>query len=294
MLRAIFAFHRFVRGWHDIGYNFVIDLYGRVFEGRAGGIDEPVVGAQAGGYNLVSTGVAVLGEFSSVPISAAAARALERLLAWKLSLHGIPSEGHVTVRVDPAGASFSRFPGNARVSLPRVAGHRDADSTDCPGNVLYGQLRALRGRIHALGGRPARATLALGAAPPPTAPATPPAAGAPAGQGQAALAGRLTFLDGAPIAGAPLAIQARSVAAHGEVVHETTLAQAVTDGEGRWTLPVTVARNRAGSWLRVLCTGSGRRGSASAPAVVSAPLHVRGAVAITPPAVTPPAVTPPA
>ena len=61
MLRAIYAFHRYVNGWNDIGYNFVIDLYGRIFEARAGGIDEPVVGAHAGGYNLVSTGVAVLG-----------------------------------------------------------------------------------------------------------------------------------------------------------------------------------------------------------------------------------------
>jgi hypothetical protein len=64
MLRAIYAYHRFVRGWNDIGYNFVVDLYGRIFEARAGGVDEPVVGAQAGGYNLVSTGVAVLGSFA--------------------------------------------------------------------------------------------------------------------------------------------------------------------------------------------------------------------------------------
>ena len=69
MLRAIYVFHRYVNGWNDIGYNFVVDLYGRIFEARAGGIDEPVVGAQAGGYNLVSTGIAVLGTFTSVPIS---------------------------------------------------------------------------------------------------------------------------------------------------------------------------------------------------------------------------------
>ncbi|MDQ6811004.1 MAG: N-acetylmuramoyl-L-alanine amidase, partial [Actinomycetota bacterium] len=135
MLRAIFAFHRDVKGWNDIGYNFVIDLYGRIFEARAGGVDEPVVGAQAGGYNLVSTGVAVLGEFAGSPISAPAAGALERLLAWKLSLHGRPALGRVTVRVNPAGAVYSRFPANARVSLPRVAGHRDGDSTDCPGDA---------------------------------------------------------------------------------------------------------------------------------------------------------------
>jgi hypothetical protein len=109
MLRAIYAFHRYVNGWNDIGYNTVVDLYGRIFEARAGGIDEPVVGAHAGGYNLVSTGVAVLGSFMSVPISAPARSALERLLAWKLSLHGLTVEGSVTVRVNPAGASYSRF-----------------------------------------------------------------------------------------------------------------------------------------------------------------------------------------
>ena len=74
MLRAIFAFHRYVNGWNDIGYNFVVDLYGRIFEARAGGIDEPVVGAHAGGYNYFSSGVAMLGSFMETPISAAARR----------------------------------------------------------------------------------------------------------------------------------------------------------------------------------------------------------------------------
>ena len=161
MLRAIYVFHRYVNGWDDIGYNFVLDLYGRIFEARAGGIDEPVVGAQAGGYNLVSTGIAVLGSFMAVPISKAARSALEALLAWKLSLHGVPAEGSVTVRVNPAGASYSRFPANARVPLPRIAGHRDADSTDCPGNVLYGELPAIRTRVQRLAPNPTRATLAL-------------------------------------------------------------------------------------------------------------------------------------
>ena len=70
--------------------------------------------------------------------------ALERLLAWKLSLHGRPAAGRVTVEVDPAGARYSRFPAGAHVSLPHIAGHRDGDSTECPGNVLYGELPAIR------------------------------------------------------------------------------------------------------------------------------------------------------
>jgi len=163
MLRAIYAFHRFVNGWNDIGYNFVIDLYGRIFEARAGGIDEPVVGAHAGGYNLVSSGVAVLGTFTGVSISPAARSALEELLAWKLSLHGVSSQGRVVVKVNPAGASYSKYPADARVGLPRIAGHRDADTTDCPGDVLYGELPAIRAGVRRLAPNPTRATLALAA-----------------------------------------------------------------------------------------------------------------------------------
>ncbi|MBV8431168.1 MAG: N-acetylmuramoyl-L-alanine amidase, partial [Solirubrobacterales bacterium] len=172
MLRAIFDYHVAVRGWWDIGYNFVIDLYGRIWEARAGGIDMAVVGAQAGAYNTESTGVAMLGDFMNAAPPPAALAALEQLLAWKLSLHGIPSTGRVTVVVDPADAFYTRFRPGAHVSLPRVAGHRDGDLTDCPGNALYSTLPSLRPRIASLAGTPAR--LAIGAPP------TPLTAGAPA------------------------------------------------------------------------------------------------------------------
>jgi N-acetylmuramoyl-L-alanine amidase len=291
MLRAIYAYHRFAKGWNDIGYNFVVDLSGRIFEARAGGIDEPVVGAQAGGYNLASTGVAVLGSFTEAPISPAARDALERLLAWKLSLHGVPAIGRVTVRVNPAGAPFSKFPANAHVWLARISGHRDADSTDCPGNALYGELPAIRGRVRRLAGRPARATLAL-------LPAAAPAAsgaGAPAAAGQArTLAGTLEYLDGTPVAGAPIAVQARSVSARGEVVSERTIAESATDPLGRWSLALTVVASRAGTWLRALSTGP-------AGACVSEPLHLPGTVLLSvplpaaqAPAPTPGAAPPPA
>jgi hypothetical protein len=273
MLRAIYAYHRFARGWNDIGYNFVIDRFGRTFEARAGGIDEPAVGAQAGGYNLVSTGVAILGSFAETPISRAAREALARLLAWKLSLHGLPATGRVTVRVNPAGAAFSKFPANAHVSFARISGHRDADSTDCPGNVLYGELPAIRARARRLAGRPTRATLVL-------LPATAPAPGAPgvttAPGGAGTLGGTLEHLDGTPVAGAPIAVQARSVSAKGEVVGERTIAESATDPRGRWSLPITVLASRAGTWLRVL-------GAGTAGASVSEPLHVAGTVLLSAP-----------
>src|SRR4029077_17483033 len=143
----IFAFHTYVNGWDDIGYNFAIDAFGRIFEARAGGIDEPVTGAQAGGYNYASTGIAVLGSFQSAHIPRAAHASLVRLLAWKLALHGVPAHARTTVKVNAAGAVWSRYPANAAVPLPTIAGHRDADSTDCPGDALYAELPAIRSAV---------------------------------------------------------------------------------------------------------------------------------------------------
>jgi N-acetylmuramoyl-L-alanine amidase len=291
MLRAIFIFHREVRGWNDIGYNFVIDAFGRVFEARAGGIDEPVVGAQAGGYNLVSSGVAVLGSFSAQPISVAARRTLQRLLAWKLALHGVGAQGRVVVHVNPAGAAFSRYPANAPVSLPRIAGHRDADTTDCPGDVLYRELPAIRPRVHGLAPRPVLATLELT---PPTPTEPPPPDGTPVAVG--GLAGTLAFIDGAPIAGASVQIQARSVARRGEAVVEQTLAQAQCDGEGHWSLPASIVPATQGVSLRALYAGAaaGAGGPPGAGAAVSVPLTLAASALSVAPAPAPTPTTAPA
>ncbi|MGA9314446.1 MAG: N-acetylmuramoyl-L-alanine amidase [Solirubrobacteraceae bacterium] len=291
MLRAIYVFHRYVNGWNDIGYNFVVDLYGRIFEARAGGIDEPVVGAQAGGYNLFSTGIAVLGTFSSVPISKAARDTLEKLLAWKLSLHGVPAQGRVTVRVNPAGASYSRFPANARVSLPRIAGHRDGDATECPGNVLYGELPEIRTGVQRLAPNPTRTTLVLSTlAVLPETQSTPEPGSAPApensptGQAQV-LSGVIELLNGTPLSGTPVLIQARTVTHKGEVVNEQTLGETTTNSAGQWELDATpLSPPGAGIWLRALCPGGPGFGAA-----VSDPLHLPGNVSLTAPAASPPA-----
>jgi hypothetical protein len=259
MLRAIYAFHRYFNGWNDIGYNFVIDLFGRIWEARAGGIQEAVVGAQAGGYNRNSTGIAVLGTFSEVPVSAPARSALERLLAWKLSLHGVPALGRVTVRVDPAGAVYSKYPGNARVSLPRIAGHRDADSTECPGNVLYGELPAIRRTVQKLAARPVQATLTY-------IPAPALEAGQPPALPQ--LQVTLSSLAGAPLVEAPVLLQARTVARRGEAVTETTVAQGVTDVQGQCLIGAAFAQGAMRAQLvRALYEGGPGGGAAVSPAV---------------------------
>jgi hypothetical protein len=141
---GIARYHRDSNKWNDIGYNFLVDRYGQIFEGRAGGIDQPVIGAQAQGYNSVSTGVACLGTFESVAMTEAGMDALARVIGWKLALHGVPVAGEV--EVISAGGASNRYPAGTRVVLDRISGHRDGDSTSCPGATLYGQLEELRQR----------------------------------------------------------------------------------------------------------------------------------------------------
>jgi N-acetylmuramoyl-L-alanine amidase len=147
---GIAKYHRDTNGWNDIGYNFLVDRFGQVFEGRAGGVDQPVVGAHAQGYNDQSTGVAVIGTFTDAPIPEAAMAVLAQLLGWKMSLHGVPSEGGLTVL--SGGGDLNRYVAGTPVSFQRICGHRDGDKTDCPGNALYGQLPVLRTRAAALAG----------------------------------------------------------------------------------------------------------------------------------------------
>ncbi len=284
MLRAIFLFHREVNGWNDIGYNFVIDRFGRVWEARAGGIDEPVAGAHAGGYNFVSTGVAVLGSYSGTRISNAARGTLQRLLAWKLALHGTPSTGRVTVRVNPAGASYSKYPANARVSLRRVSGHRDADSTECPGDALYGELPGIRRRVSRLSGQPVVARIALVPAPPP-APSTPEAAPVPQ---PPQLLVTLARLGGAPLPGVPVQLQARTVARKGLLVTHTTVGEGVTDASGRCALAASFAVGAPGPrWVRALYAGAQGGGAAVSRAVEVAAVPVPAPAPPSPPAPAP-------
>ena len=145
---GIARYHRDHNGWNDIGYNFLADKYGQVFEGRAGGIDQAVVGAQAQGYNSASTGVSCLGDYTATALPSPAVEAVARLLAWKLPLHGVPVTGSVVLT--SLGGPTNRYPAGTAVGLERICGHRDGDSTSCPGTVLYGQLPAIRARAAAL------------------------------------------------------------------------------------------------------------------------------------------------
>ena len=143
IVRAIQLYHVQGNGWNDIGYNFLVDRFGQVFEGRYGGIERNVVGAHAEGFNTGSVGVALLGEYGSLPVAQKARDALAALLAWRLDI----------AHIDPATTlSFvsggnARFPAGLPVFLRTVSGHRDTGFTDCPGNTLYSILNDLTGEI---------------------------------------------------------------------------------------------------------------------------------------------------
>ncbi|MGH3351708.1 MAG: N-acetylmuramoyl-L-alanine amidase [Nocardioides sp.] len=131
IIRSIYAYHVRSRGWRDIGYNFLLDRFGRIWEGRYGGVDRPVVGAHTAGYNSNGFGASAIGNFDKVSPPTALVNAFGTLFAWKLSLHGVRGNKGSTRIGD---RTFSHA----------IMGHRDAGSTVCPGRYLYARMSTIR------------------------------------------------------------------------------------------------------------------------------------------------------
>jgi len=130
ILRSIYAYHTKRRGWSDIGYNYLVDRFGRIWEGRYGGIDRPVVGAHTLNYNDYSFAMSAIGNYDIKQPSSAMIQAYGALFAWKLSLHGVNA------------ASTSQQVG--KKGFEAINGHRDAASTACPGKYLYARIPDIR------------------------------------------------------------------------------------------------------------------------------------------------------
>jgi hypothetical protein len=152
-IRSIYYYHAITQGWGDIGYNFLIDEAGNVYEGRYSRPYAPgesptgqdlsgngVTGAHAQGYNSGTVGIALLGTLSNQDATPAARDALERVLAWEADAHGI----------DPQGSALYTNPvSGTQATFPNIAGHRDVAATECPGAVFYATLPTIRSDVAA-------------------------------------------------------------------------------------------------------------------------------------------------
>ncbi len=136
LVRSVWNFHVFSNGWADIGYNYVIDQTGVIYEGRAGG--DNVVGAHFSGVNGNTMGVVIIGDFTSSTPPPAALNSLKKILAWKADQRGI----------DPAGQSLHASSG---LNLKNISGHRDGPgATECPGEAFYPMLPGIRTDVKGL------------------------------------------------------------------------------------------------------------------------------------------------
>lgn len=208
IMRSMYAYHTQSLGWCDLGYNFVVDKYGTLFEGRFGGVDKAVVGAHTGGFNTATFGVSMMGNQDLVAPTAAMLTTVEKVFAWKLGLYGLSPRASATYT--SAGGSATTYPRGALVTQSVISGHRDYSTKSCPGNYAYPLLPTLR---EAVAARMAAATTP----PPPPAPVVKTAttltlATSPSTLSHGAkttLSGKLTTATGAPVAGKPVQVYVR-------------------------------------------------------------------------------------
>jgi hypothetical protein len=129
-VRAVYYYHAVTRGWGDIGYNYLIDPLGNIYEGRKGG--ESVVGGHDFGFNEGSVGISLIGDFQAATPTDAMMASLARLVAWVCDRY----------QIDPMARSVFRD-----VDLPNISGHRETKATTCPGDQVQNRLPTLREQV---------------------------------------------------------------------------------------------------------------------------------------------------
>ncbi|MET9768535.1 N-acetylmuramoyl-L-alanine amidase [Streptomyces sp. NPDC006415] len=146
IVRGLHTYHVKSNGWKDLGYNFVVDKCGTVFEGRKGGVDRPVMGAHTYGFNRDTAGIAVIGMYTDTRAATAATTAVARVAAWKLGQYKGDPAGSVQLTAGADGKNFAgkTFTAGRAYPFQQISGHRDGFNTECPGGSLYAQLPAVR------------------------------------------------------------------------------------------------------------------------------------------------------
>ncbi len=140
------AYHQQTHGWCDIGYNFLVDKWGNIYEGADGSIEEPIIGAHTGGFNTSTVGVAMLGTYTTaagVTPAAAQQDGVSKIIGYRLSQYGVNPDESVVLTA--AGhTDGGRYYAGDQVTLPRVFGHRDTHQTECPGTLAYPLLSSIQ------------------------------------------------------------------------------------------------------------------------------------------------------
>jgi len=162
IVRGIYAYHTGSRDWPDIGYQFLVDKYGTIYQGRRDALQDLPIGAQVGGFNTETIGVSAMGNYETAQPSAALVTSIERVLAWQAFRHGLDATGSVTLT---GGGSSSRYQPSSKVSVRVISGHRDTSYTTCPGRYLYAKMSSIRSNVKS---RVASATSSYGKASPTT------------------------------------------------------------------------------------------------------------------------------
>ncbi|MPV36391.1 N-acetylmuramoyl-L-alanine amidase [Georgenia subflava] len=173
IVRGIYYFHAVTRGWGDIGYNFLVDKYGQVFEGRKGSLtasaSQMVVGAHAAPANTGTVGVSLLGDYTKVDAPQVGLDAMTDVIAWRFSLAGIDA----TTRsgMTSTGGTYAR----SGYALPRIFGHGAVSSTACPGLDILDYLPTMTTKVagKVAAGGPTTPPAVRPSPPAPTSPALP-------------------------------------------------------------------------------------------------------------------------
>lgn len=142
IMRGIYTYHAQTRGWCDVGYNALVDKFGTIYEGRAGGLDKAIQGAHAGGFNKDTWGISMMGDYSREAPSDATLESMSKMIGWRMSVDDVDPLSDTTLTA--TGFSGSKFPRGANVPLPAIFAHRDVGNTTCPGDVGYSHMDDMR------------------------------------------------------------------------------------------------------------------------------------------------------
>ncbi len=151
LIQSFYDDHIEDNDWDDIGYNFLVDRMGTLYEGRAGGVGNAVIGAHTLGFNIGTVGIAAIGSYDAgADVPEAMLDSIARLAAWKLGMYGVDSRGSTVLE---STSDEARYRKGSRTAFHTISGHRDGYSTTCPGDALYALLPAIRRRAFRLQGQ---------------------------------------------------------------------------------------------------------------------------------------------